>query len=95
MITLARAKRAGQTDGCSQFGQDHFRFGNQLAPQPPVVGGQDAWLASGPMVLCSDLAQPAALLEQLLDHAQRYPEAPLDHRAHVGLMIWSDEKTRS
>jgi len=58
-----------------QFLEGHIGFGFQQAFHLLPVPGQDQRLAPGQMVPRADVPDVAALLEQLLDHAQGDPEA--------------------
>ena len=69
-------KRAGQPGGGAQFLEGQVGLAGQQCPHLLPVAGHDAGLAARTMVLGAEVADPSALLEQLLDHANRYPETP-------------------
>ena len=54
----------------AQFLEGHIRLAAQQFPQPlPMLGHQD-WLSPGITVAGTNVTGPAALLEELFDHAQ-------------------------
>jgi hypothetical protein len=72
---------AGQPHGLSQLRQGQIGpSGQQPLKTLPVVV-QDLGLAPGPVVLGTDVPGVPALLEELLDHAQRHAKAHRDLRA--------------
>jgi hypothetical protein len=65
---------AGQTRGGPQFLEGKIGLFIQQRPQLVMMAGDNAGFASRAVMLGADVAEAAALLEELLDHAQRNPE---------------------
>lgn len=66
---------AGQSGGGAQFLEGQVRLFGQQSLQLLPVAGHDAGLAARTMVLRAEVANPAPLLEELLDHPNGDPEA--------------------
>jgi hypothetical protein len=70
---------AGQTRGGPQFLEGQIGLFRQQRSQLVLMAGDNTGLAARAVMLGPNVAQAAALLEELLDHAQRNPE-PGRHR---------------
>src|SRR5271165_7476879 len=64
--------------GFAQLLQGHVRFLTQHGLQLAMMGRNDHRLASRTIMTRTDLSGPFALLQKLLDHAQRNPVAIRD-----------------
>ena len=64
---------AGQTRGGTQFLEGQVGLFSQQRPQLVLMAGDDAGFAARAVMLGADVAKAAALLEELLDQAQRNP----------------------
>lgn len=62
----------------TEFLQSEIWFGFKLLSDGLTMGTEDLWLAPRAMVLGTDVAETATLLDQLLDHAQGNAEAVSD-----------------
>jgi len=51
-------------------------FSSQQCPQLVLMAGDNAGLAARAVMLGAEVAEPATLLEELFDQAQRNPEPP-------------------
>ena len=65
---------AGQPRGGTEFPEGQVGLLGQQRPELLLMVGDNAGLGAGAVVLGADVADLAALLEELLDHAQRNPE---------------------
>jgi hypothetical protein len=68
-------ERAGQPSGGAQFLEGQVGLAGQQCPHLLPVTGHDAGFAARTMVLGAEVTNPAALLEELFDHPNGYPEA--------------------
>ena len=66
---------AGQTRGGTQFLEGQIGLFRQQRSQLVLMAGDNAGLAARAVMLGPEVAEAAALLEELLDHAQRNPES--------------------
>jgi hypothetical protein len=66
---------AVQSSGCAQFLEGQVGLFVQQRTQVLPVVLEDAGLAARTMVLRAEVANPAALLEEFLDHPEGHPEA--------------------
>ena len=71
-------QRAVQSRSLAQFGQSQIRLVFEQRSHPLPMGGDDQRLAPGITMARGDVAGAAALLEELLDHAQGDAIAPGD-----------------
>jgi hypothetical protein len=76
---------ANQACGRSQFFEGQIGLFSQQRPELVMVAGANARFAAGAVMLGADVAEAAALLEELLDHAQRNPETT-GHRLAVAFL---------
>ena len=82
-------KRAGQPGGGAQLLEGQVGFASQQGSHLLAVAGHDAGLAARTMVLGAKVANPAALLEELLDHPNGDPETPGHRRPRFLALIVS------
>lgn len=72
---MQRGQAAIQPDSLAQLRESQVGRGPEAPADGLPVGVEDLGLASGAVVLRGDVADSAALLEELLDHAQGDAEA--------------------
>lgn len=70
--------RAIKTNDVTKLLQSKIRFGFKCFAHGLTMRTEDFWFATGTMVLGTDVAETATLLDQLLDHAQGNAEAAGD-----------------
>ena len=74
-------ERAVQACGCPQLLEGQIGLLTDQGLKAVRLTGHMAGLATGAMVLRTHVADPAPLLEELLDHAQGNPKAACHHLA--------------
>ena len=70
--------RAGHRQPLLDLGQGQVGLGGDQPRQSIPVPGQDPGLPAGVAMAVAEIVGPAPLLQQLLHHADRHPEAPGD-----------------
>ena len=70
--------RAIRTNDVTKILQSEIRFGFKRFAHGLTMRTEDFWFATGTMVLGTDVAETATLLDQLLDHAGGNAEAAGD-----------------
>jgi hypothetical protein len=80
---------AGQPSGGTEFLEGQVRLVGQQRPQLVLMAGDNTGLAARAMMLWANVAETAALLEQLLDQAQGDPKLTGDRRASILVSIVS------
>jgi hypothetical protein len=71
-------ERAVQARRRAQFLEGSIRFLLDQGPELLLLPGDRAGRATGPMVLGAQVPKASALLQELLDHAQRNPKPMSD-----------------
>jgi len=69
-----RLQRTWESRGIPQFPQSEIVLFAQKSPDLTLVNSQNHGLSSGPVVPRGDVSGPSALLQEFLNHSQRYPE---------------------
>lgn len=82
-------ERAGKPGGGAQFLEGQVGLFDQQHLQLLPVAGEDAGLAAGTMVLGAEVANPATLLEEFLDHPNGDPKTPGHRLPRVFALIVS------